>query len=104
MKEANVIIPFEPEYAECVYHLYIILSDRREELSEYLKEHEVHTGLHYPVPVHLQKAYQYLGHKNGDFPNTEKISKECLSLPMYPELEKSQIEYVCDLIKRFYKN
>ena len=104
MKETNVIIPFEPEYAECVYHLYIILSDRREELSEYLKEHEVHTGLHYPVPIHLQKAYQYLDHKNGDFPNTENISKECLSLPMYPELEKSQIEYVCDLIKRFYKN
>ena len=104
LKETKVITPFEPDYAESVYHLFIILSDKREELSEYLKENGVYTGLHYPVPIHLQKAYEFLGYKNGDFPHTERISRECLSLPMYPELDKIQIKYVCDLIKQFYKN
>lgn len=100
--QTNLTLPFEPDYVESVYHLYVILSEKRNELQQYLNSHGVGTGLHYPWPIHLQKAYQFLGYKVGDFPHTEKISNECLSLPMYPELGENQIEYVCDLIKKFF--
>lgn len=100
----NIIIPYEPDYTESVYHLYVILSKKRNELRDYLNKNGVHTGLHYPIPIHLQKAYQNLGYKIGDFPVTERISNECLSLPLYPELEENSIKYVCELIKKFYKN
>lgn len=104
LKGDNILTPYEPDYTESVYHLYVILSKKRNELREYLNKHGVHTGLHYPVPIHLQKAYQNLGYKIGDLPVTERISNECLSLPLYPELEENSIKYVCELIKKFYKS
>jgi len=104
LKGDNIITPYEPDYTESVYHLYVILSKKRNELREYLNKHDIYTGLHYPVPIHLQKAYQFLGYKIGDLPITERISNECLSLPLYPELEEIKIKYVCELIKKFYKN
>ena len=101
LKGNNIITPYEPDYAEGVYHLYVILSKNRKELMEYLNKHGVHAGLHYPLPVHLQKAYQFLGYEIGDLPVTERISNECLSLPLYPELEEAKIKYVCELINKF---
>jgi dTDP-4-amino-4,6-dideoxygalactose transaminase len=84
-----------------VYHLYVILVDDRDGLSKYLNEKGVGTGLHYPVPLHLQKAYAAMGYKQGDFPVTESVAKRLLSLPMFPELTKAQIEYVAQNIKDF---
>jgi dTDP-4-amino-4,6-dideoxygalactose transaminase len=94
--------PFVPEYIKHVYHLFVIRVKKRVELIKYLSGKEIQTALHYPIPLHLQKAYDYLGHKKGDFPVAEKCCEEILSLPMYPEISREQIEYVCDALKSFY--
>jgi dTDP-4-amino-4,6-dideoxygalactose transaminase len=97
----GVTVPKEAEGCRHVYHLYVILVDDRDGLQKYLNEKGVGTGLHYPVPLHLQKAYAYNGYKEGDFPVTESVAKRLLSLPMFPELTKAQIEYVADCIEQF---
>ncbi len=97
----GVTIPVETEGAESVYHLYVILVDDRDGLQKYLGEKGIGTGLHYPVPLHLQKAYAHMGYKEGDFPVSESVSKKLLSLPMFAELTKEQIEYVCESIKEY---
>ncbi len=102
----QIIIPKEMDYAKHVYHLYVILvkgrSEKRDELMKFLNENGVFTGLHYPIPLHLQKCFSELGYKKGDFPVSEKLAENGLSLPMYPELNDSQIEYVADKIKSFF--
>ena len=98
---ADVKTPFEAEYARHVYHLYVIRSERRDELQKYLKDNGVSTGIHYPLPLHLQPAYNYLGYKKGDFPVSEKLAGKILSLPMFPELTKEEIEHVCEKIAKF---
>ncbi|GAB4441811.1 MAG: DegT/DnrJ/EryC1/StrS family aminotransferase [Chloroflexi bacterium OHK40] len=82
--------------ADCrhVYHIYPIRSAQREALQSFLHDHGVSTGIHYPIPVHLQKAFAELGHKEGDFPHSEAIAREELSLPMYPELHPEQQDVV----------
>jgi dTDP-4-amino-4,6-dideoxygalactose transaminase len=99
----GVQTPMEPPETECVYHLYVIQTDRRDELQKYLGEHGIATGLHYPVPLHLQPAYAHLNHQPGDFPVAEKAAARILSLPMYPELREGQIRYVCDKIREFFQ-
>ena len=97
----GVTIPFQADFATSVYHLYVILVDDRDGLQKYLGEKGVGNGLHYPVPLHLQKAYASDGYKEGDFPVTESVASRLLSLPMFPELKKEQIEYVADCIKEY---
>ena len=104
---AHVKLPKEMEYARHVYHLFVIQvkqggSARRDRLAEYLKENNISTGLHYPVPLHLQKCFSFLGYKKGDFPVSEELAEKGISLPIYPELTDAQIEYVCDNIKKFF--
>ena len=84
------------------FHLYVIQCPRRDELMRHLQESGIDTGLHYPIPLHLQKAYAHLGYKKGDFAMAERLADEILSLPMYPELEERQIRYVVEKIKGFY--
>jgi dTDP-4-amino-4,6-dideoxygalactose transaminase len=79
-------IPYEPNWAKSNYHLYVIRIRKRDELQAYLSAAHVSTGIHYPIPLHLQKAYEYLGYTQGSFPVTEKAASEILSLPMYPQL------------------
>jgi len=98
---AEIEIPAEREGTECVYHLYVIQTDKRDALQTFLGENGIATGLHYPIPLHLQEAYQHLGYKEGDFPVAEKAARRILSLPMYPELTENQIRYVCDKVKEF---
>lgn len=101
-KEGNeIIIPYEPSWSKAVYHLYIIRVGRRDELQKYLSENGITTGLHYPIPLHLQKAYKGLGYSKGDFPITEGLASEILSLPMYPQLTFKQQEYIAIKIKEF---
>jgi hypothetical protein len=69
-----------------VYHLYVVRAQNRDELQQHFQENGVSTGLHYPIPVHLQSAYAHLGFRKGDFPHSELASKQILSLPMYPHL------------------
>jgi dTDP-4-amino-4,6-dideoxygalactose transaminase len=98
-KIEDIIKPFEPEWVRSVYHLYVIRAKEREQLQKHLSEKHIATGLHYPLPLHLQKAYADLGYKKGDFPVTEKVTSEILSLPMYPGLTESQQKCVAECLK-----
>jgi len=98
----EIVTPSEAEYAKHVYHLYVIRTRRRDELQEWLKSKGIGTGLHYPIPLHLQRAYEYLGYKEGDFPVAEESAKQIVSLPMFPELTGEEIEAVVYTIKRFF--
>lgn len=96
----GIEIPKEIDDVLSVYHLYVIQVADRDGLMAYLKEHHIICGLHYPIPLHLQDAYKYLGYKEGDFPVAEKAAQRIISLPMFPELAEGQIRYVCDKIKK----
>jgi dTDP-4-amino-4,6-dideoxygalactose transaminase len=95
LKDADVVAPAEMAYARHVYHIYAVRTKDRTELQRTLQAHGVQTGIHYPIPVHLQEAYRDLGYAAGSFPHSETAAREVLSLPMYPELSKSQVEFVC---------
>ncbi|MGZ6208011.1 MAG: DegT/DnrJ/EryC1/StrS family aminotransferase [Syntrophales bacterium] len=97
----TVIPPYEPEWTKAVYHLYIVRTQKRDELQKYLSGNGINTGLHYPIPLHLQNAYKRSGLTNGSYPITEKVSNEILSLPMFPNLTGEQIEYVSQKINAF---
>ena len=96
----GVIFPQEPEWSKGVYHLYVIKVKNRDDVQKKLAEKGISTGLHYPIPLHLQNAYKHLGYKKGDFPVTEKHAEQLLSLPMFPELTKEEIEYVVSTLKK----
>ena len=99
----DIVLPTEMPYSKHVYHLFVIKTKWRDELQNYLNENDISNGLHYPIPLHLQNSYKQLGYKKGDFPNTEDLAFNCLSLPMFPELSEEQIDYVVKNIKDFYK-
>lgn len=96
-----VVVPTEMSYAESVWHLYVIRVADRSALSAYLADRGVATGIHYPIPIHLQPAYRDLGYKQGDFPVAEQYAEQILSLPMYAELTPGSIEYVAQAIRVF---
>jgi dTDP-4-amino-4,6-dideoxygalactose transaminase len=81
---------------EPVYHLYVVQVEERDAVRETLSDDGIETGIHYPVPLHLQPAYGRLGHARGDFPVAERLAGRILSLPMFPELDDGQIEYVVE--------
>jgi dTDP-4-amino-4,6-dideoxygalactose transaminase len=95
-------LPREASYAESAWHLYVVRHPRRDELKKHLEANGVGCALHYPLPLHLQKCYASLGCKAGDFPNAEKAAKECLSLPIYPELTDAQVARVGEAVKSFF--
>jgi dTDP-4-amino-4,6-dideoxygalactose transaminase len=99
-----IFTPFVPSWAKPVFHLYVIRSPKRDALQKYLLDNGIGTGLHYPIPLHLQKAYGNNGFEKGDFPVTERVSPEILSLPMFPNLTKDQIEYVAEKIITFHSS
>lgn len=91
-----------PSYStENVYHIFPVFCNRREHLQAYLEEKGIHTLIHYPIPIHLQKAYADLGYKKGDFPIAEQISETELSLPLYPGMTDEEINYIIDAINKF---
>jgi len=91
LKDKDIITPFVRDNSKHVYHLYVVRVNNRDELKNKLKANDISAGIHYPIPLHLQPAYDYLGYEKGDFPATEKVSEEILSLPMWPEIEIDQI-------------
>jgi dTDP-4-amino-4,6-dideoxygalactose transaminase len=95
----NVRTPRVAADVEHVYHLYVIETDHRDAVQQQLKSRQIDTGIHYPVPAHLQEACASLGYKAGAFPATEAAAARLLSLPMYPELSEQQIEYVADALR-----
>lgn len=100
----EVVLPVTAKNCSHTYHLFVIQVKNRAKLQEFLLNNGVQTMIHYPVPPHLQKAYSYLNLKEGSFPIAENLANSMLSLPLFPGISSSQIEKVCDLITRFYKN
>ncbi len=96
---SKVLIPCEPEYNKHVYYLYTIRAGKRNELQTELKSNGISTAVYYPIPLHLQEVCKHLNYKKGDFPISEHLSKDIISLPMYPELSSEQIEKIVNLIK-----
>ena len=101
LKDSGLILPTNLEENLHVYHHYVVRTPARDALLEWLREHEIFPGIHYPVPIHLQPVTAHLGYQEGDLPVTEKAVKEKLSLPMYAELSDEQIEYMAEMILEF---
>jgi dTDP-4-amino-4,6-dideoxygalactose transaminase len=101
---SQVGLPGEAAGAFHVYHQFTIRVQRRDQLREFLKQHGVGSEIYYPLALHQQRAFAYLGYKQGDFPNAEKASAEVLSLPIYSELTEEQQEYVVAQIARFFEH
>lgn len=99
--DCDINPPFEPSWSKAVYHLYVIRTDDREGLMNHLKNAGIGTGIHYPIPLHLQKAYASLNYRAGDFPAAEKAAAEIVSLPMFPQLTAEQQARVVDEIVAF---
>jgi dTDP-4-amino-4,6-dideoxygalactose transaminase len=85
-KHDGIVVPYEPKWSKAVYHLFVVRVADRERLKDFLAKAGIGTGIHYPIPLHLQNAYASFHYKKGDFPITERVAAEILSLPMYPEL------------------
>lgn len=102
INESEIItLPKQPKDNYDVWHQYVLTTPYKEELIKYLAEHEIGAGNFYPVPLHLQKAFNYLGYKERDFPVAEELAKKTVCLPIYPELKEEEIEYVVDNINSF---
>lgn len=99
--DCGIKAPFEPSCSKAVYHLYVVRTEDREGLMEQLKNAGIGTGIHYPIPLHLQKAYAMLNYRLGDFPVAERVAEEIVSLPMFPQLTAEQQQRVVEEIKRF---
>ena len=101
----DVVAPFEPSWSRAVYHLYVIRAEDRDGMMNHLKKAGIGTGIHYPIPLHLQKAYAAMNYRQGDFPVTEKAAAEIVSLPMFPQLTAPQqarvVEEVVSVASRF---
>ena len=102
LADLPMITPATAGYAEHIFHLYVVRVENREPLMEFLKERGIATGLHYPIPIHLQPAYAELGYERGDFPVTEAYAETILSLPIFPELDEAKVAYVTDAIHDYF--
>ena len=100
--EVDVMYPEVPQDRSYVFHQYVIRVKKRDELREYLTSNHIGTSIYYPIPLHLQKCFSYLGYKMGDFPTAEELSKETLALPIFPEITAEEQRYVVEKIKEFY--
>lgn len=101
LKDTEFVTPFEDENVKHVYHLYILQSEKRTELVNYLKDRGIATGIYYPIPLHLQKAYKNLGYKEGDLPNAEYLSHRTFAIPIFVELTDEEKEYIVENLKKF---
>lgn len=97
----EVILPFVPEYANPVWHIFGIRCKRRTELEAFLNDAGIGTNKHYPIPIHLQECYSNFGFEEGDFPIAEEISATELSIPMYYGMKDEEIQYVIDKVNEF---
>jgi dTDP-4-amino-4,6-dideoxygalactose transaminase len=101
LKNLPLVLPHQKPDRDHIFHLYVIRIQKRDKLQQYLSAAGIVTVIHYPIPIHYQKAFSSLGYKKGDFPLTEKYAREILSLPMFPELKKSEVKIVARTIKSF---
>jgi dTDP-4-amino-4,6-dideoxygalactose transaminase len=98
----DLFLPPDTPNRRSVFHLYVVRTKQRDALLAHLNERGIAAGIHYPVALHLQPAYEHLGHKRGEFPNAEAWADECLSLPMFPELTEEQQDRIVAEVKAFF--
>jgi dTDP-4-amino-4,6-dideoxygalactose transaminase len=103
LQGSPTVTPVEQAGNNHIYHLYVVRVPRREELQAFLKDRDILTGIHYPVPNHLQPAMKSLGYKQGDLPVTEQVVMEIISLPMFAELTDEEIKTVAGAVKEFFR-
>jgi len=101
LTNTDLTLPYAPPHITPIYHLYVVRSKQRDALQKHLKARGIETGIHYPIPLHLQPVYENLGGTRGDFPIAEQAANEVLSLPMYPELTDAQVEQVVEAVREF---
>lgn len=101
IKNENIILPKVRNGADSIYHQYVVRCKERDKLRNFLQENDIQTQIHYPIPPHLADCYRYLGHKKGEFPLTERLADEVLSLPIYTGMTKVEQQYVIDKINKF---
>lgn len=99
---SQIVLPKTTVNGTPIWHLYVILVEDRDSFMKYLSDQGISTGLHYPLPLHLQPAFDYLGFKKGAFPVAEKVTAQCVSLPMYPQMSREEVQYVCQHIKEYF--
>ena len=104
LQNLPVQTPVEAPLRRHIYHLYIVQAAEREDLMQYLRDHNVATGVYYPLPLHLQEVYQHLEYEEGSIPHAEFAAKRTFALPLFPELTEEQIDQVVQLIAQFYQN
>jgi dTDP-4-amino-4,6-dideoxygalactose transaminase len=100
----GIVLPIEAGFGRHIYHLYMIRTKKRNDLISYLKDNQIGCEVYYPIPLHLQECFQYLGFKEGDFPQSERAAKESLALPIYPELTDEMQSIVVETISEFCKS
>lgn len=101
----QVTLPFERDDCRHIYNQFVVrIPGKRDELRRFLAEKDIGTDIYYPVPLHLQECFEYLGYRDGEFPESEKAATETLALPIYPELKPAQQEYVVDKIGKFFRD
>jgi dTDP-4-amino-4,6-dideoxygalactose transaminase len=96
-----ITTPSEADWSRAVYHLYVVRLAKRNELQKFLSDRKIGTAFHYPIPLHLQPAFVYLGYRNGDLPVTEQLVGEILSLPMFPNIRPEQLKQVAESVLQF---
>jgi len=99
---SELIVPYESPKAYHVYHQFVLRTKRRKEFQDYLTRKSIATAMHYPIPIHFQEAYRYLGYKAGDFPISELCAEEVISIPAHPEMTREQINYVISTVREFF--
>ena len=101
IKNTKIKMQTQPEWADSIYHLFVVTTDEKDKFVKHLQSNGVNPGFHYPVPCHLQKAYAHLNYKKGDFPHSEYLAAHCISLPMYAELTEEQVTRVIEAMNKF---
>jgi dTDP-4-amino-4,6-dideoxygalactose transaminase len=99
----EIVLPHVPQNCTPVYHLFVIRTEKRDELMNFLQSNDISVGIHYPIALPNLLAYKYLGHKPADFPVANDYQTKILSLPIYPEIEKAELDYVISKVKEFFK-
>jgi dTDP-4-amino-4,6-dideoxygalactose transaminase len=97
----GIEVPYEDPRSEHVFHLYVIRAEHRDQLQGYLRAKGIPSGIHYPVPIHLQRACDCLGYRDGSLPRTEKAAKQILSLPIFPEMYDEEVDCVIEAVRSF---
>ncbi|MHB8280205.1 MAG: DegT/DnrJ/EryC1/StrS family aminotransferase, partial [Candidatus Humimicrobiaceae bacterium] len=97
-----IILPSTVPENKHVFHLFVIRVKQREKFMKFMSDEGISTVIHYPIPIHLQPAYKYLNYKKGILPVTEKVAEEIVSLPIFPDLEDIEVDYVIHTIRKFY--